>query len=100
MLRGLPLRVKVDKALAEPAAVIAGGNLHEAGRLDRCGNRRLRGSRNRGEIPPVEDDLHHGSDIRGDSRLVSELLPQGRAETLVSAGDRKGVATAGFRSAA
>ena len=71
----LLLRVKVDEALAEAAAVVAGGDAQEFRRVDRGLDGGLRRGDDRGQVVAVDDDLLHRRDAGRQSRLAAEYDP-------------------------
>ena len=54
--------VEVDEALAKAPVVVAGGDSHQARRIDRGFDRGLRCADDCGQIAAVDDDFHHGAD--------------------------------------
>ena len=57
--------MKVNEALAETAAVVAGGDTYETGRIYRGSNGRLRSMNKLAEVATIDDDLHHGANAAG-----------------------------------
>src|SRR5262245_49570432 len=92
--------MQVDEALAQPAAVVAGRDPDEPGRVPRRNDRRLCRVAERPEVTPVDHDLHHRADALGEPGSLPETLPQRRAEAFMGAGHGESVSTPRLRAAA
>ena len=91
--------MQIDEALAEPAAVVAGGDPEQVGGVEAGGDGRLCRGCNRRQIRAVDDDLLNAGDPVGQAGFDAGLAPQRRAVFRVGAGDAEFVLAPGLAAA-